>query len=84
MEMVIFTLFICEIVPLKHDSLITILMDPKHSVIKGLHCIFDLVFFLYIHLFHLGQEHVWKHLHLLVADLSDFCVPDEKSPLLSC
>ena len=40
--MVIFHLFICKIVPLKHDSLITryIPMDPKHSIIKEMHCIY--------------------------------------------
>ena len=40
-EMVIFLLLLCKIVRLQHTSLITqsIPMDPKHSVIEGLHCI---------------------------------------------
>ena len=38
--MVIFLLFLRNIVPLEHGSVTTqsIPMDPEHSVIKGLHC----------------------------------------------
>ena len=41
MNFVVIFQLLCKIVPLKHSSLITksICMDPKYSVIKGLHCI---------------------------------------------
>ena len=41
--MIIFLQYLCKIVPLYQDSLITqsVAMDPKKSVINGLHCIFQ-------------------------------------------